>query len=77
MLINWVVLILVALDIFADGARNAPSLEGRMLGFYAIRILPSKTAIALVNPTYMPRVSGCSSLWLNTTHSYVPFAMYL
>lgn len=47
----------VASDIFADGARNALSLEGTMLGFYPVRVLPSKTAIAPVNPTFLPRVS--------------------
>ena len=55
---NWVVLNFVTSDISADGARNALSLEGTMLGFYPVRVLPSKTAIAPVNPTFLPRVSG-------------------
>ncbi|XP_071735507.1 polyadenylate-binding protein-interacting protein 12-like isoform X2 [Rutidosis leptorrhynchoides] len=38
-----------------EGARNALSLAGTMLGFYPVRVLPSKTAIAPVNPTYLPR----------------------
>ncbi|KAL8095642.1 polyadenylate-binding protein-interacting protein 12-like [Apium graveolens] len=38
-----------------DGARNALSLAGTMLGFYPVRVLPSKTAIAPVNPTFLPR----------------------
>lgn len=50
----------VALLINAEGARNALSLAGTMLGYYPVRVLPSKTAIAPVNPTFLPRVS-CSS----------------
>ncbi|RXH77992.1 hypothetical protein DVH24_039963 [Malus domestica] len=38
-----------------DGARAALSLAGTMLGFYPVRVLPSKTAIAPVNPTFLPR----------------------
>ncbi|CAL5204137.1 unnamed protein product [Lathyrus oleraceus] len=37
------------------GARTALNLSGTMLGFYPLRVLPSKTAIAPVNPTYLPR----------------------
>lgn len=38
-----------------EGARVALSLQGTMLGFYPVRVLPSKTAIAPVNPTFLPR----------------------
>ncbi|XP_027360958.1 polyadenylate-binding protein-interacting protein 11-like isoform X2 [Abrus precatorius] len=38
-----------------DGARAALSLSGTMLGYYPLRVLPSKTAIAPVNPTFLPR----------------------
>ncbi|XP_062103577.1 polyadenylate-binding protein-interacting protein 11-like [Humulus lupulus] len=38
-----------------EGARAALSLTGTMLGFYPVRVLPSKTAIAPVNPTFLPR----------------------
>ncbi|XP_019226085.1 PREDICTED: polyadenylate-binding protein-interacting protein 12-like isoform X1 [Nicotiana attenuata] len=38
-----------------DGARNALTLAGTMLGYYPVRVLPSKTAIAPVNPTFLPR----------------------
>ncbi|TXG50776.1 hypothetical protein EZV62_023300 [Acer yangbiense] len=38
-----------------DGARTALNLAGTMLGFYPVRVLPSKTAIAPVNPTFLPR----------------------
>ena len=39
-----------------EGARAALSLSGTMLGFYPVRVLPSKTAIVPVNPTFLPRV---------------------
>lgn len=42
----------------AEGARNALSLAGTMLGYYPVRVLPSKTAIAPVNPTFLPRVKN-------------------
>lgn len=32
-----------------------------MLGYYPVRVLPSKTAIAPVNPTFLPRVRIFSS----------------
>eukprot|EP00245_Coleochaete_scutata_P006749 TRINITY_DN21524_c0_g1_i1.p1 TRINITY_DN21524_c0_g1~~TRINITY_DN21524_c0_g1_i1.p1 ORF type:complete len:394 (-),score=68.88 TRINITY_DN21524_c0_g1_i1:1408-2589(-) len=38
-----------------DGARAALSLTGTVLGYYPVRVLPSKTAIAPVNPTFLPR----------------------
>ncbi|KAK6936618.1 Ataxin-2, C-terminal [Dillenia turbinata] len=38
-----------------EGARAALSLSGTMLGYYPVRVLPSKTAIAPVNPTFLPR----------------------
>lgn len=43
---------------FADeqGARAALTLGGTMLGYYPVRVLPSKTAILPVNPTFLPRV---------------------
>ncbi|XXG67688.1 hypothetical protein AAC387_Pa06g0972 [Persea americana] len=42
---------------FADeqGARAALNLSGTVLGFYPVRVLPSKTAILPVNPTFLPR----------------------
>jgi hypothetical protein len=42
--------------LLADGARAALSLAGTMLGYYPVRVLPSKTAIVPVNPTFLPRV---------------------
>ncbi|KAF8026021.1 hypothetical protein BT93_F2745 [Corymbia citriodora subsp. variegata] len=43
---------------FADeyGARAALNLGGTMLGYYPVRVLPSKTAILPVNPSYLPRM---------------------
>ncbi|KAF9587083.1 hypothetical protein IFM89_039691 [Coptis chinensis] len=38
-----------------EGARASLSLAGTMLGYYPVRVLPSKTAIAPVNPTFLPR----------------------
>ncbi|XP_047337681.1 polyadenylate-binding protein-interacting protein 12-like [Impatiens glandulifera] len=38
-----------------EGARNALSMAGALLCYYPVRILPSKTAIAPVNPTFLPR----------------------
>ncbi|KAG7600492.1 RNA recognition motif domain [Arabidopsis suecica] len=42
---------------FSDdqGARSALSLGGTMIGYYPVRVLPSKTAILPVNPTFLPR----------------------
>jgi RNA recognition motif-containing protein len=41
-----------------ESARAALSLAGTMLGYYPVRVLPSKTAIAPVNPTFLPRVGN-------------------
>ncbi|WOL05235.1 polyadenylate-binding protein-interacting protein 12-like isoform X1 [Canna indica] len=38
-----------------EGARAALNLSGTVLGFYPLKVLPSKTAIAPVNPTFLPR----------------------
>nr|XP_025887291.1 polyadenylate-binding protein-interacting protein 11 isoform X1 [Solanum lycopersicum] len=38
-----------------EGAKSALSLAGTILGGYPVRVLPSKTAIAPVNPTFLPR----------------------
>lgn len=37
-----------------ESARAALSLSGTMLGFYPVKVLPSKTAILPVNPTFLP-----------------------
>ncbi|WOH08726.1 hypothetical protein DCAR_0728173 [Daucus carota subsp. sativus] len=38
-----------------EGARNALGMAETVLGFYPVRVLPSKTAIAPVNPTFLQR----------------------
>lgn len=50
--------------ILTDSARAALSLSGTLLGFSPIKVLPSKTAILPVNPTFLPRVR------VNHYHSY-------
>ncbi|KAL4351691.1 hypothetical protein GQ457_06G023560 [Hibiscus cannabinus] len=55
---------------FADeeGARAALSLGGTMLGFYPVRVLPSKTAILPVNPTYLPRSEDEREMCIRTVY---------
>ncbi|CAN6480441.1 unnamed protein product [Victoria cruziana] len=38
-----------------EGAKAALGLAGTVLGYYPVRVLPSKTAIAPVNPSFLPR----------------------
>ena len=45
-----------------DGARQALNLGGTVLGYYPLRVLPSKTAILPVNPTFLPRVRTSNSM---------------
>lgn len=59
----------------ADSARAALNLGGTMLGFSQITVLPSKTAILPVNPTFLPRVCrSFSSLYMLLTREsyYLP-----
>jgi hypothetical protein len=57
----------------AEGARAALNLSGTVLGYYPVRVLPSKTAIAPVNPTFLPRVSGTSG----STYSVLSFVVHV
>ncbi|KAG9155023.1 hypothetical protein Leryth_012201 [Lithospermum erythrorhizon] len=41
-----------------EGALGALSLSGTVLGYYPVKVLPSKTAIVPVNPTFLPRNDG-------------------
>lgn len=41
---------------FTESAGAALNLSGTMLGYYPVKVLPSKTAIAPVNPTLLPQV---------------------
>jgi len=47
--------------VYTDGARTALNLGGTVLGYYPVRVLPSKTAILPVNPTFLPRVQKLSA----------------
>ncbi|KAL0331588.1 UNVERIFIED_CONTAM: Polyadenylate-binding protein-interacting protein 11 [Sesamum angustifolium] len=38
-----------------EAAHAALNLSGTMLGYYPVKVLPSRTAIAPVNPTFLPR----------------------
>ena len=49
-------IILIMEFMSTDGARAALNLGGTVLGYYPVRVLPSKTAILPVNPTFLPRV---------------------
>lgn len=53
----------------AAGAKAALLLGGTMLGFYPVRVLPSKTAILPVNPKFLPRVSRLLDFILQSTWS--------
>uniref|UniRef100_A0A7N0RDP5 RRM domain-containing protein n=1 Tax=Kalanchoe fedtschenkoi TaxID=63787 RepID=A0A7N0RDP5_KALFE len=40
-----------------ESARAALTLSGTQLGYYPVKVMPSKTAIAPVNPTFLPRIT--------------------
>ncbi|KAJ8421773.1 hypothetical protein Cgig2_014492 [Carnegiea gigantea] len=63
---------------FADehGARAALNLGGTMLGYYPVRVLPSKTAILPVNPTFLPRVSRLRLLGDNVHSTRIAFVEF-
>ncbi|CAK9199377.1 unnamed protein product [Sphagnum troendelagicum] len=50
------------------GARAALSLGGTMLGYYPVRVLPSKTAIVPVNPTFLPRTEDDREMCARTIY---------
>ncbi|KAG0491093.1 hypothetical protein HPP92_007956 [Vanilla planifolia] len=50
------------------GARAALSLGGTMLGFYPVRVLPSKTAIVPVNPKFLPRSNDEREMVVRTVY---------
>ncbi|KAE8658582.1 Polyadenylate-binding protein-interacting protein 12 [Hibiscus syriacus] len=41
-----------------EAAKAALNLSGTILGFYPLKVVPSKTAIAPVNPTLLPKSDG-------------------
>ncbi|CAM8888181.1 unnamed protein product [Rhodiola kirilowii] len=49
-------------------ARAALSLSGTMLGFYPVKVMPSKTAIAPVNPTFLPRSEDEREMCIRTIY---------
>ncbi|KAL8120855.1 hypothetical protein AgCh_017869 [Apium graveolens] len=51
-----------------DGARNALNLACTMLGFYPVKVLPSKTAIAHINPTFLPRSKDEREMYVRTIY---------
>nr|VDD56830.1 unnamed protein product [Brassica oleracea] len=51
-----------------EGARAALSMSGTMLGFYPLKVLPSKTAIAPVNPTFLPRSEDEREMCVRTVY---------
>ncbi|KAG8052985.1 hypothetical protein GUJ93_ZPchr0001g29704 [Zizania palustris] len=55
---------------FADEeeARAALNLGGTMLGFYPVRVLPSKTAILPVNPKFLPRTEDEKEMVIRTVY---------
>ncbi|KAJ6799754.1 putative polyadenylate-binding protein-interacting protein 9 [Iris pallida] len=55
---------------FADeeGARTALNLGGTLLGYYPLRVLPSKTAILPVNPRFLPRSNDEKEMVVRTVY---------
>lgn len=55
---------------FADeeGARTALNLGGTLLGYYPLRVLPSKTAILPVNPKFLPRSNDEKEMVVRTVY---------
>ncbi|KAJ7531452.1 hypothetical protein O6H91_14G044500 [Diphasiastrum complanatum] len=51
-----------------EGALTALNLAGTMLGYYPVRVLPSKTAIVPVNPTFLPRSENERQLCARTIY---------
>nr|GME00538.1 polyadenylate-binding protein-interacting protein 11 isoform X1 [Ipomoea batatas] len=51
-----------------EGAHAALSLSGTVLGYYPLRVLPSKTAIAPVNPTFLPRTEDEREMCARTVY---------
>ncbi|KAK8685110.1 hypothetical protein V6N13_041119 [Hibiscus sabdariffa] len=51
-----------------EAAKAALNLSGTILGFYPLKVLPSKTAIAPVNPTYLPKSEDEREMCLRTIY---------
>ncbi|KAG1330292.1 polyadenylate-binding protein-interacting protein 11 [Cocos nucifera] len=51
-----------------DGAKAALNLGGTMLGYYPVRVLPSKTAILPVNPKFLPQSEDEKEMVVRTVY---------
>ncbi|XP_051145134.1 polyadenylate-binding protein-interacting protein 11-like isoform X2 [Andrographis paniculata] len=51
-----------------EAARAALNLSGTMLGYYPVKVLPSKTAIAPVNPTLLPQTEDEREMCARTVY---------
>ncbi|WOL12413.1 hypothetical protein Cni_G21180 [Canna indica] len=51
-----------------DGARAAINLGGTMLGYYPVKVLPSKTAIMPVNPKFLPKTNDEKDMVVRTVY---------
>ncbi|PWZ12175.1 Polyadenylate-binding protein-interacting protein 11 [Zea mays] len=51
-----------------EGARVALNLSGTVLGYYPVNVLPSKTAIAPVNETFLPRSNDEREMCVRTIY---------
>lgn len=54
---NFLLLFIYQWSDVSEGARSALRKSGTLFGSHPIRVLLSKTAIAPVNPTFLPKVS--------------------
>uniref|UniRef100_A0A7N0TCL4 RRM domain-containing protein n=1 Tax=Kalanchoe fedtschenkoi TaxID=63787 RepID=A0A7N0TCL4_KALFE len=51
-----------------ESARAALTLSGTQLGYYPVKVMPSKTAIAPVNPTFLPRSEDEREMCIRTIY---------
>ncbi|CAM8978964.1 unnamed protein product [Rhodiola kirilowii] len=51
-----------------ESARAALTLSGTVLGFYPVKVMPSKTAIEPVNPTFLPRSEDEREMCIRTIY---------
>ncbi|KAL7149777.1 hypothetical protein ABFS83_05G063400 [Erythranthe nasuta] len=51
-----------------EAARASLNLSGTMLGYYPVKVLPSKTAIAPVNPTLLPQTEDEREMCARTVY---------
>ncbi|KAI0487958.1 hypothetical protein KFK09_027781 [Dendrobium nobile] len=51
-----------------EGARAALNIGGTMLGYYPVKVLPSKTAILPVNPKFLPRSNDEREMVVRTVY---------